>query len=56
MTSNPGIYFALGVFCEIGWYTFSGGRGTAMIIPAPQSLSPEEHRLQAVLALFKARG
>ncbi|HEX2279188.1 MAG TPA: DDE-type integrase/transposase/recombinase, partial [Candidatus Tectomicrobia bacterium] len=24
-----------------------------MIIPAPQSLSPEEHRLQAVLALFK---
>jgi hypothetical protein len=24
-----------------------------MIIPAPQGLAPEEHRLQAVLALFR---
>jgi hypothetical protein len=53
MVSKRGEYFALWVFCEIELYTFSGGRGTSMIIPASQGLAPEEHRLQAVLALFR---
>jgi transposase InsO family protein len=37
----------------MGLYTFSGGRGTSMMIPISQGLSPAEHRLQAVLALLR---
>ena len=37
----------------MGLYTFLGERVTSMMTPSSYSLSPEEHRLQAVLALLR---